>query len=244
MQLLNMKTYVNASGERSRYPPDRATALRSRSRCYDDGVLCGFCSASSLKYTKNDRCRACAQRAASLFVNVALGRARIEGNEVIPGGMLPAENIAEMRAALPELLDNELQPLPCPTHGHIKIGSVGCYFCEIERRRPTPRQQALKAGHKTYIPDEPCKRCGERAARTVASGACSGCVGPKTAADDARATTESLIRAKCPGMILSREEARTVNMRIFRTGKPCRKGHTDFRYVSTGSCIACLRGEK
>lgn len=30
---------------------------------------------------------------------------------------------------------------------------------------------------------------------------------------------------------------------IHYAGKPCRKGHVGLRYVSTGACVACYRGE-
>jgi hypothetical protein len=43
-------------------------------------------------------------------------------------------------------------------------------------------------------------------------------------------------------MISSRTVARAAGLKRFFTGRPCKHGHLSERYVSTGSCIACLHG--
>lgn len=41
----------------------------------------------------------------------------------------------------------------------------------------SPRQRAIEAGEKWYLPDEPCGKCGQLAERYVANGKCRGCAG-------------------------------------------------------------------
>jgi len=38
----------------------------------------------------------------------------------------------------------------------------------------------------------------------------------------------------------NRTDAAAAGLKVFNTGKPCRRGHNSDRYVSNGSCIACL----
>jgi hypothetical protein len=45
-----------------------------------------------------------------------------------------------------------------------------------------------------------------------------------------------------PDMIISREDARKLQLKVFRTGEPCRRGHRGFRWTSTGNCIPCAKG--
>jgi len=136
-------------------------------------------------------------------------------------------------------------PIPCEISGHYGILTLEgrCHFCEEERSRPSPRQEALMAGKTWYIPAEPCPRCGERAERRVADGRCRGCVpGNGGTVRDGRRSETSVMMAAAPDMVLSREDARKLGLKVFRTGEPCRRGHTGFRWVSTGHCIDCLKG--
>lgn len=41
--------------------------------------------------------------------------------------------------------------------------------------------------------------------------------------------------------LLHRETAKALGFTHYSTGKPCRRGHTSPRYVSTGNCMDCLR---
>ena len=56
-----------------------------------------------------------------------------------------------------------------------------------------------------------------------------------------KVTPESKLMADQPNIVLSRDEARALGLKVFRTGKPCKHGHTGFRYVSTKGCIKCLK---
>jgi hypothetical protein len=42
-------------------------------------------------------------------------------------------------------------------------------------------------------------------------------------------------------VVISRREAADSGRLFFYTGKPCKHGHNDVRYVTTGACRACLR---
>lgn len=116
-----------------------------------------------------------------------------------------------------------------------------CWFCEQEilknkeERRNTPRQQAIKAGEPWYMPgeDDPCE-AGHIALRRVANGQCSECTKQSTT------PREVVIQDHYPDMVIDAEAARSLGFKVYRTGLPCRKGHTAWRYLSNGACIKCL----
>lgn len=41
--------------------------------------------------------------------------------------------------------------------------------------------------------------------------------------------------------IISRDKAISKNLRVFRTGKPCNRGHNVCRYTSNGACVDCIK---
>lgn len=59
-------------------------------------------------------------------------------------------------------------------------------------------------------------------------------------ADGRRTTTSTMIKRN-PNAIVSRAQAKAMGLTVYRTGRPCRYGHTAWRYVSTSQCITCLR---
>ena len=42
-------------------------------------------------------------------------------------------------------------------------------------------------------------------------------------------------------MVITKEQALRTGLKLYNTGKPCRKGHTSDRAVSSGQCIECKR---
>lgn len=60
---------------------------------------------------------------------------------------------------------------------------------------------------------------------------------------DGRHTASTKMAADNPDMIISREDARLLGFTLFRTGKPCKRGHTGWRSVAGGACLKC-RGAK
>ena len=134
---------------------------------------------------------------------------------------------------------------PCSKAGHYGIRTLEnkCYFCEQERNKPKPRQVAISKGESWYTPNDPCAKCGQTAEKNVHTGACRGCKGTKSSdpGNDARETDDSIMMKANPDMIVSRNDAISLKMKVYRHGRPCKKGHTGYRYVSTNSCIDCLR---
>lgn len=130
----------------------------------------------------------------------------------------------------------------CRTHGHLGVTTVQgkCYHCEKRRARPSPRQAAVASGARWYTPADPCKRCDTLAERRVADGACRGCM-DASKGEDGRETPESVMMKACPELVISRAEAKAAGLKVYRTGQACRRGHTAYRYVSTGGCLECLR---
>lgn len=39
--------------------------------------------------------------------------------------------------------------------------------------------------------------------------------------------------------IISRSEAQAKHLRHYFTGKPCKRGHIDIRYVTSRACVVC-----
>lgn len=54
---------------------------------------------------------------------------------------------------------------------------------------------------------------------------------------------EAVFMIKYPDAILPRKDAIAQGLGVYRTGKACKHGHKSYRYTSTSSCIACLKGE-
>lgn len=112
----------------------------------------------------------------------------------------------------------------------------GCY----QKGVLSPRKAALVAGNVWYTPEKPCPYCGTRADRRVYDGRCSGCIPTTTGSKNAT----TIMMENAPDMIISREDARRMQLKVFRTGAPCRRGHRGFRWTSTGNCIPCAKGER
>ncbi|MGL5284234.1 MAG: hypothetical protein ACRC8W_21230 [Plesiomonas shigelloides] len=61
-----------------------------------------------------------------------------------------------------------------------QMAELQAELATLDRRYGTgnsPRQRAIEAGEKWYLPDEPCGKCGQLAERYVANGKCRGCAG-------------------------------------------------------------------
>lgn len=118
-----------------------------------------------------------------------------------------------------------------------------CYACTHDKpaKVMSPRQYAISQGHTWYAPhdNDPCP-AGHVALRRVSNGSCMECesLRGKPPVDQAPPLWKS-----APDLIISRGSARELGFNVFRTGKPCRYGHTGFRYVSTGGCIVCMGRE-
>ena len=134
------------------------------------------------------------------------------------------------------------EPCPrCGQHAPKRVANGECSGCHPAAPRPqSPRQRALIAGQAWYTPDEPCERCGQRAERRVNNGECSGCVPRKRNKGDEGLTPAQIIMRDQPDMLLTRDDARALGLPVYRTGSTCKRGHTGFRYTSTGACVDCV----
>lgn len=133
---------------------------------------------------------------------------------------------------------------PCNKCGQIAprlVSNTACTGCSpelLEPKKQSPRQAAIAAGEKYYTPDKPCPRCGERAPRTVANGICSAC---NPSAPPVASSADQQLIASAPTLVIDRERAKILGLKVYRTGNYCRRGHNGFRYVSNGMCVDCLK---
>jgi len=108
----------------------------------------------------------------------------------------------------------------------------GCFVVKL-----SPRQEAIRAGKKWYTPTKPCRICNTLAERYVDNGTCKGCKPIPVVSE----TPESIMMKAQPDLIITKTDAISFGLKVFRTGKPCKRGHTGYRYVSTNNCIDCLK---
>lgn len=119
---------------------------------------------------------------------------------------------------------------PCDYGPHIakiRISDGKCLTC-LELKK-NPRSDARKLGNSTYIPIEPCEKCGTLSPRSVQHDRCMNC-------RPAKVETPKLPE----GVILSRDDAIAFGFKQYRDGNYCKRGHLATRWVSTRNCIECL----
>lgn len=56
---------------------------------------------------------------------------------------------------------------------------------------------------------------------------------------DRRTTASFEMARSLPQMEISRVDAKALGLKIYRTGRPCFKGHVGWRFVSNGACVTC-----
>lgn len=161
--------------------------------------------------------------------------ARMEEALDIVKGPFPTTRQGAMEAGV----GHYVREVPCRLKGHLGVTTLAgeCYFCKRERETLSPRQEAIRAGAKWYLPSGPCPKCGQRAEKRVDNGQCRGCT-PITDSDRGQ---DAAIMENCPDLVISRADARAQGLKVYRTGETCTHGHRAYRYVSTGGCIECLR---
>ena len=127
----------------------------------------------------------------------------------------------------------------CKKGPHLKTlapsGRKVCTTCNDPRRG-----EAKRAGLKEYTPMHECKGCGAKAARSVYGNVCSVC----GEGNMQRRSKTSLYMEDNPDAIVTKQEAVSLGIKAYRTGKPCRRGHTGWRYLATGACIQCKEGHR
>lgn len=56
---------------------------------------------------------------------------------------------------------------------------------------------------------------------------------------DRRTSASFNMARSLPDMEISRKDAKALGLKIYRTGRPCFKGHVGWRFVSSGACVSC-----
>ena len=244
------KIFFHSDGTPSPHPVDKESARQLRKTKYNDRIVCPVCGECSIKFTVNDRCIHCARIEAMHFYNIVVLGVPPTENIPITEDMLAAkaayhasEYFAHPKSPAEAVEKNSpvwLRIEPCSKAGHLGLRSVngGCWFCESHDSTPSPRQAARQAGEKWYTPIKPCPKCGTLEPRRVDNGECRGCI-PRSETTLEREATAAMVR-DCPDMVMSRKDARALDLKVYRTGNPCINGHTGYRYVSTGGCLGCL----
>lgn len=244
-------------GRPSKYPTCYEHGVEKRSKLYDDGEKCSICG-MTLRYTSTKSCFNCGRLTAMSFKMLHDERTDLfdtdpdtgEGRFKVTPSMVftvDADTMQEMRELSDEIRgDNAYQVTgqPCKKGPHFGVKRLGtCYQCDIEKRRPSARQAALRAGLNWYMPEKPCKHCGEIAEKRVSDGKCSACFpADRRTRSERTETPDQVFMRENPDMVLGKEEAEMCGLKVYRTGNACRHGHTGWRYISTGNCIECLKG--
>lgn len=110
--------------------------------------------------------------------------------------------------------------------------------CEELKKLKNPRSLARSKGYATYIPTEKCTKCGNKSPRKVTNNVCTTCLVKKPVRMNNNTTK---FMEDNPDMIIDKQTASVLNLIVYRTGLPCRRGHKFWRYVDGGACIACMR---
>jgi len=142
----------------------------------------------------------------------------------------------------------------CPHGPHLRKTSIStgrCVECETDvahfrAQRRGPRAIARASGERYYTPAAPCGTCGTASPRHVVTNGCTGCHRAPVVATptvDGRRTPSQIFADENPEFVMSRDSANAMGFTLYRTGEKCRRGHAGWRYVSTGNCLDCLKGE-
>jgi hypothetical protein len=254
---------INITGGRKMN--EKETALKEGRKVYQ--VITEVCSKcgrlAPWRYVHSDECETCCNLRANDLYHLAALIHDLQGNiikkyPIRPGMKAPDRHIDDeevelinrcLKMAGQDLSNSQTAAItreqaisrnipvyitlfPCK-QGHTGLRTIAgkCYFCQTE----SPRQSAMKSGKDWYDPIEHCSKCGKLAPRRVSNGQCSGCV-PSTSTQQ---PTSTQWIADHPDMILDRALARTLGIKVYRTGKPCRHGKTGWKWVSTGNCVNC-----
>lgn len=235
--------FQNEAGKYSKYPYDREDARKSNYFLYTAAEPCDrHDHPSFLRYVETDDCHMCRKLAAVDLRAVLAGSGGVEGDSIRIGGRFPSVRKYDP-VELAEWLEILSRPgvkatgEPCKRKGHPGLvdDRGRCVLC-AEERLGSPRQLAIAAGESWYDPGKPCPRCGGSCRRRVANG--------RTECDERGGrprgeTPEAVLMRQSPDMTLERAAARSMSLKVFRTGKACRKGHAGWRYVSSGECLDC-----
>ncbi len=224
----------------------RIEAKRLRRAYYSEGVVCQDCGGSTVRYMSNAKCVVCCKRRAAAYYD----REKKRSGLPLSGGR--ARELGALKY---------LRKRACTRGGHVgarwtkngecvacsKIGSLYAVDPRYPIEYPpkpskllTSRQQALADGRRWFVPTTRCRHCNTLALRYVANGRCLGCSPLRAADNEPLLSGDLTLLNHWPGLTFSREQAAAWGVTIYRTGLHCTRGHTQYRYVTTGECVGCV----
>lgn len=246
-----MKVFKIASGGFGPHPDVREESIRIKHRFYSTDRQCEVCKSSHTVYTKSEKCIMCQRYALELvryFADQPLD-SLVEWPEHVPICHNNPTTNAEVLAMLKVLKSDDKHVLahqPCSQYGHVQIsrgGDKDCYQCNQLLK---PREQAQKEHKSTYVSTSKCGGCGDITLRNTHDASCTMCeYKPSTRSikqpKPIEETPDTVMMREAPDMIVSKVDAVAMGLKVYRTGKACKNGHTGFRYVTTGNCIDCIK---
>jgi hypothetical protein len=227
--------YMFNDGSMTEHPPTKEQAIKDGKSKYWCGDKCDKCGSLHIRYTTTDNCHYCTLIKMQRIAWVKqYGKSTPYPDTLIKpykGATKPMDDGAEILKYA--ALDGSVADKPCK-HGHIHIKNKAgkCIECT---NMSSARQTAIDNGEKWYTPSTPCKKCYGYHPRRVDNGQCSGC---KPSTMQPRQQTDHGLP---DDTIMSREDARLLRFKVYRTGKPCKHGHTGFRRVDNGGCVECMK---
>lgn len=207
---------IQVNGEWTQYPTSRAEAMRENIVKYREipTPVCPECGERSVRYTKTGICGSC-----------AIIQSCKAYNEAIYNGEPTDPHDARLRD-----YGHYWQLYPGKNCGHpgMTLLNGRCALCK------SPRQQAAENGETWYMPF-PEYRCpkGHNSPKRVLNGSCKQCEEERTGPRPIWQTD--------PDIIIDRETAKALGFNVYRTGEPCKHGHTGWRYISNNGCLECAR---
>lgn len=240
------KCFKLSNGQLGPYPEGRNVAAKLSSRLYTNLNKCETCGKSQTFITASGRCAPCMRNqiaAVYMFISMPEGIQSHQSTSNLPDNFTPMGEAHEAVKLLKSDQGFELGREVCTEYGHIKLTNDKyhkCYFCETQRNK---QEQAEHYGDEHYLTRSKCSGCDSTTLRNTTDRSCVDCgYTPRTRQGVVSAT--ALMMRNNPDMVISREDARSLDMTVYRTGEPCSRGHTSWRYVSTGNCIPCMKGEE
>ena len=245
------KVFKTSDGNFIPHPDSRHESLRIRHRLYIDYCKCGICGSSSTRFAKSDNCIMCQRYKIELVRHFSTTKSD-QWPSNVPTTLNNPYIMKEVNSVLKMMLETPNAVLhyePCREYGHVRIsnGNDQCMQCT---NRLKPREQAIVDSEPTYVSTSPCTQCNNITLRKTDNKECLVCEhvpsvpGNKAPTSATKLTPDTIMMRDAPDTIVSREDAEIYGFKVYRTGQPCRRGHTGWRYVSTGNCIDCLKGDK
>lgn len=239
------RAFKLSNGRYGLHPDDRDESIRIRHRFYTTDTKCSTCGISSLRLTHSNNCMLC-QR-----IKIEIVRYYSQYNDddihIVPwpdnvDDKFCDDDFMKELSEYRRLIRDEglmLHSEPCKKHGHVRLGH-DCYCCG---QMDTPRNEAIERSEATYIATGECASCDQVTMRNTIDKSCTKCGYVPQSKLEPSDTPDMIMMRQNPDMIVSKVDADEYGFKVYRTGDECHKGHSGWRYVSTGNCIMCIKGE-